>query len=40
MTLSLNVVKNAAITTISVLAIVYALNQIAVTRPLVQKALA
>lgn len=40
MTLSLNVVKNAVITTVSVLVIVYAMNQIAVTRPIVQKALA
>lgn len=37
--MSINTVKNAAITTVSVLVVIYALNQIAFTKPFVQKAL-
>lgn len=37
--MNLNTVKNAAMTTISVLVVIYALNQIAVTKPFVQRAL-
>lgn len=36
---SVAAIKNAAITTITVLAVIYALNQIGATRPFVQKAL-
>lgn len=32
-------IKNAAITTVTVLVVIYALNQIAVTKPFVQRAL-
>jgi hypothetical protein len=37
--MSLATVKNAAITTATVLAVMYVLNQISATRPLVQKAI-
>ena len=39
MSLNLNTAKQAVITTAMVLAVIYALNQIGPTRPLVQKAL-
>lgn len=32
-------IKNAAMTTVSVLVVIYALNQLSVTKPLVQRAL-
>lgn len=35
----MSTVKNAAITTATVLAVIWALNQLSVTKPLVQKAL-
>lgn len=38
--MSLSTVKNAAITTATVLLVIYALNQVSVTKPFVQKALA
>ncbi len=38
--MSLAAVKNAAITTVTVLAVIYALNQFSVTKPFVQRALA
>lgn len=37
--MNLNTVKNAAMTTISVLVVIYALNQFSVTKPFVQRAL-
>jgi len=37
--MSLATVKNAAITTATVLAVIYVLNQISATKPFVQKAL-
>jgi hypothetical protein len=37
--LNLNTAKQAAVTTVMVLAVIYALNQVAITRGLVQKAL-
>lgn len=37
--MSVSFIKNAAMTTVTVLAVIYVLNQIAPTRPFVQKAL-
>lgn len=37
--MNMSTVKNAAITTATVLAVIYVLNQISATKPLVQKAL-
>jgi len=37
--MSMSTVKNAAITTATVLAVIYVLNMVSFTRPIVQKAL-